>query len=78
MVCTGYGPARNPCQWRDNGPTGVDAHEDVLQPGSEEAIRATDQPQVFVGRIDPVRPMAVNRDRPGEKLAEQQNTLLNS
>src|SRR6185503_8495451 len=49
----------------------VDAHQDVLQVGPDETIRAAHEGIVFVGRIDPVWPMIVGRDRRRQTLREK-------
>src|SRR5947208_1410127 len=49
----------------------IDAHEDVLQVSPNEAVRAEHKVQILVRRIDPVGPVIVCRNRPGERFAEQ-------
>src|SRR6266404_78656 len=49
---------------------GVDADQDVPEPGPDETVRAAHEALVFVRRVYPVRPVGVGPDRPGEGLPE--------
>jgi hypothetical protein len=43
----------------DAGVFGINAHKHLIQPGPYETIRAAHKSQVLIGRIDPMRPIAI-------------------